>query len=306
MSDLEPKPVVVKKKQMIITVGMSSSGKSLWAKKHVMNEYARSEGKDIWVSLDRNDTRFRTLLLADGWKDYKTTVANEKLVSNRILRDFFSASKRGDNVIICDNNLCKKIRGRWYSLGIAQGYEVTFQHFNISLEEAYRRDQYRGDLSVGRERLNRQWREFLTVSGEPLYIPDTKLRNKVILVDLETVILNEDGSPNAMMCNMLSLYASRFEVSLIYLSKDHDKLREEKLKLLKAHLGFNSKIDILIMRYNETINQEYIGWKRKKLWGLAGNNHVIGVFDGCLESARMWRDLGIKDVVFTGDPLLKY
>ena len=302
MKTVEPKTVEVKKKQMIITVGMSSSGKSLWAKKFVMNQYVASDGKDIWVNLDRNDVRFRQLLLGDGWKNYKTTVANERLVSNTILKEFLSVSKRGENVIICDNNLSKKLRGRWYQLGITEGYDVVFKHFNVTLEEAYERDRFRGEMSVGRERLNRQWKEWLITSGQPLYVPNTKLRNKVILVDFETVLMNEDGTPNAIMCNMLSLYATRFEVSLIYLSKDHDSMREDKLKILKSHMGFNSKIDILIMRFNETIDQEYIGWKQKKFWTLVGNNHVIGVFDGCQRSVQMWRDLGIKDVICVADP----
>lgn len=292
---------VLKPKSMIITVGMSSSGKTTWARQYIVDRLGK-HGEN-WVNINREHIRFNILLLAHGWSNYKTTVDNEKAVSKKARDLFFKAVENGDNIIISDCNLDKEVRDKWASLGRANGYSVEFKMFDITLEEAYKRDKHRGEMSVGREVLNRQWQQWRRCTGKPKYTPNPRLKNKVIFVDIESTLIDSDGNPRLFVCNLLSLYILRFDVSVIYVSNEMDVNGENRVKktlFLKNSMGFSSQ-DILLMRTVDTTSNDYRTWKATKFWSCIGNNHVIAVVDGDQDSVNMWHDFGIKDVINVGD-----
>jgi len=313
MSEKEPKPVELKKptgktKTMIITVGISSTGKTEWAKSFALKSYVDSDGRDKWTVIDRNNIRFQHLLFGKGhgWKDYKATVKKEKAVSQQALSLFSRASIAGENIIISDNNLSRESRERWHKLGVAHGYLIEYKYFGTTLEEAYEWDLHRGDNAVGRDVLNLQWQKYLIAKGHPLYVPNIKLKSKVVLVDLETALMNKDGSMRFAMCQMLSSFIGKFDVSIIYFSSGYENERDEKFKFLSDSKLFDSKTDILITRLNNYYYKSYHTWKMERFWGLVSNNHVLAVMDGHQKSVNAWYDIGIKEVINTQDSRCGY
>ena len=83
-------------KKMYITVGISASGKSSWAK-----ETAELEN---CVVIERDQIRFNKVLPGSNWSTYKFTKKREELVSEIADNMFNDAVENGQNVIISDTN----------------------------------------------------------------------------------------------------------------------------------------------------------------------------------------------------------
>lgn len=118
----------------IITVGISASGKTTFAKSLV---------EQGWVDCNRDWIRFNVVAPGTDWNTYKFTNKRERdvtQVQEEMVMDAFSKEK---NVIISDTNLNPSIREKWTNLLKEIGYDVEVKDFPIALEEAYKRDQLR-------------------------------------------------------------------------------------------------------------------------------------------------------------------
>jgi predicted kinase len=143
----------------IITVGVSASGKSTWAK-----QQARKTGALI---SNRDDLRF-ALTGSCGWPEYDFDNTVEFLVTQlqRHTLHNNSTTYRKD-VIIADTNLKLSKRSFLVDLCIGWGYEVEVKPFLITLEDAIGRDNNRHINSrVGRKVIEQQYKQWLEFYGE--------------------------------------------------------------------------------------------------------------------------------------------
>lgn len=143
----------------IITVGVSASGKTTWAKRYAAEHNA-------FIS-NRDDLRF-TLTGTAGWHEYGFCKVTEKLVTALQLQTLtHNAQKSQFDVIIADTNLNTGKRDGLAAVCRSLGYEVVLQHFPISLMTAVDRDDLRSIGSkVGRKVIEQQYKQWLEYYGE--------------------------------------------------------------------------------------------------------------------------------------------
>ncbi len=118
--------------KLIMTVGVSASGKTTWAKeqKHCVN-------------INRDDIRFNIVQPGSDWTTYKFTKVNELLVTEIENVVAERAVKFETNIIISNTNLNSKTREFWKDFAKHHNYEFEIEEFPIALEEAIKRDNLR-------------------------------------------------------------------------------------------------------------------------------------------------------------------
>lgn len=139
----------------IITVGVSASGKTTWAKAH-----AQVTGALI---SNRDDLRF-SMTGADDWTQYTFHHKLEKAISGMQDLQARSAALMGRDFILSDTNLSRGKNAIWVQMLQGLGYEVEIKMFDISLEEAIARDKARAK-SVGEKIIRMQYNAYLTYKG---------------------------------------------------------------------------------------------------------------------------------------------
>ena len=139
----------------IITVGVSASGKTTFA-----NDLLRADPS--WMNVNRDDIRamiyesmhptqkFSWQNWRWAWEDDVTPVQLEKINL---------AAEHKHNIIISDTNLNPKIRDHMIALLESVGYEVELKFFEVTLEEAIRRDAARPN-SVGADVITKQFKQW--------------------------------------------------------------------------------------------------------------------------------------------------
>ena len=144
----------------IITIGISASGKSTFAR-----EYVQANPQS--VKIDRDDLRF-SLRAADNWGEYDFDQVIEKAITKAHETMIRHAGEKGYDVVIAETNLSKKTRARMISLLRASGYnDIQFKEFPINVEEAIARDAAR-QYSVGEKVIREQYSRFLTYMEEKI------------------------------------------------------------------------------------------------------------------------------------------
>lgn len=133
-------------KQGTILVGMSAAGKSSFA------------GMVSATEINRDAIRFgKVMPEAYSWKDYKFTGENESAVTRIAMEYFNEAVKYGEDIIISDTNLNKKIRRKWIKDLQKAGYSVKIIVMHVSVEDAIERDSHRRNRVVGESVILRQF-----------------------------------------------------------------------------------------------------------------------------------------------------
>lgn len=135
-----------------LTVGVSGSGKTTWARQEAQRTYT--------LITNRDDLRF-SLTGATGWHEYSFINKTEKMVSELQVATVKMAADQKRDIIIADTNLSPRIRSNWFLLLKQLGFYVEVKEFDVGFEEAMRRDALRGNLSVGEEVLRRQWADWI-------------------------------------------------------------------------------------------------------------------------------------------------
>lgn len=187
-------------KEVIITVGVSASGKSTWAKSHICEmESQRKSGKSWvrkWVQVERDAIRAEILNeKTDGqtnglmiWDKWKFRWEDEVTKRQKLL--FKEHVSKGNSVVVSDTNLNRGTRESISKFFRDNGYQVTYRYFPIGYETAVKRDSARAN-GVGSFVIAKQfvsWDE----QFEKKYKPDPELPKSVI-VDLDGTLAKMSG-----------------------------------------------------------------------------------------------------------------
>lgn len=160
----------------IITVGISASGKSTFAKELV---------KQGWVDVNRDDIRFNHYCNGiRNWGLYKFSKEKEDHVTMVQERMVDAAHAMSQNVIVSDTNINDKTRNFWYNRLSGLGYDVEIKYFDIDLIEALQRDAKR-ENGVGYKVITDQYRRYMKLRHGESYHKHTNGRNHCIIVDID-------------------------------------------------------------------------------------------------------------------------
>ena len=284
--------------KLIITCGVSGSGKSTYASELV---------KQNWIEINRDWWRFK--LFTDGvqdWSKYKFTKERETAVTEQCFIAFHMAVHLNLNVVVSNTNLNKKDHTYWRTKAEEAGYEFEVVYFPVTLAEALKRGKKRGALSVGQDVLFDQWQKWLTITNAPKYAPN-EFKPKAIILDIDGTIALTNGrshfdytdevltdTPRMDVIELVDTYANTLGAEIICVSGREDSCRYATQQWLDTHCVENTE---LCMRKTgdsrcDTIVKEEIFWS-----DLEPCFNIVAAFDDRPRIIRKWKDIGIPLVV---------
>lgn len=285
----------------IITVGVSASGKTTWAR-----EYAKQHKAII---ANRDDMRF-SMTGATGWSNYKWDKKIETIVTNQQDTLAYNASQMGKDFILADTNLNAERRKEWVDCLTDLGYEVEIKDFPITLEEAWKRDAMRGQ-GVGRDVIYKQWQQWLEYTGRKRYVPDENLP-KAVIFDIDGTLAHMEGRGPFDWARVGEDKVDEFVKRLFVFTTDAARVvvsgRDAVCELETTEWLRKNELywDELLMREagdsrKDTIIKEEIFWR-----DIAPKYNVIAVVDDRPCVVRMWHDIGIPKVVAVGNQSVEF
>lgn len=297
----------------IITVGVSASGKTTWAK-----NFAHTSLPEVWKILSRDDVRREILearlghKLAAGelWKKWKWRDEDQvTLIMNERLAD---AAKAGHNVIIADTNLNASTR-RTLQIRLASfKFAVEIKEFPITLEEAWKRDAGRPD-GVGHDVIFKQMEQWNEYIGRKKYVADTTKPTAVIF-DVDGTLAHMNGGRGAFEWDKVEQDSLDPVVSAIFdgFKRDGHKMivmsgRDGVCyeKTAKWLMDYNVFYDELFMRKEGDMRKD-AEIKEELFWAhVADRFNVIAVVDDRPVMCRRWMELGMK-VINVGNPYKEF
>lgn len=160
----------------IVTVGVSASGKTTFAKELV------AQG---WLDVNRDDIRFDIFCGGNrDWSLYKFSKDKENRVTQVQESMVDGAQMLGQNVIISDTNINDKTRNFWIDRLTGLGYDVEVKYFDIDLLEALKRDARRCN-GVGYEVITDQYARYMKLRHGQDYHKHVVNRKHCILCDID-------------------------------------------------------------------------------------------------------------------------
>ncbi len=293
--------------EAIITVGISGSGKSVYARQTGYTVFERDQiRREILVQKGQIDD------MQNLWGVWKFSKENEGAVSRRYDIRLEEAAKDKKDIVCADTNLNVKYRNILIEKLIGLGYAVQIVDFPIDLMDAIKRDERRRD-TVGRDIIYKQYQQWLDYSGRKKYVPSEN--PPCILIDIDGTVAHMNGKRSPFEWDKVYLddvdetvkdlgnsYNDNTNYRVIYMS-GRDGLCES---MTRQWLHDNNiKFHALYMRKagdmrKDTVVKEELFWKH-----IAEYYNVQFVVDDRPAVCRMWRELGLK-VFQVGDPHVEF
>lgn len=300
-------------KKAILTIGVSASGKTNWAEKWVesQNNITSESDPDMfprWVNINRDDIRFSLLGVRDwskwNWKREKDVTAIQEGLIEKAVED-------GCNIVISDTNLTEKYRESRINQLESLGYEVELKEFDVSFEEACKRDALRSN-GVGYSVIAKQLEQWEQYKNTKAYQHDTKLETCAIF-DIDGTLAHMDGrgafdwgkvGEDYLDTAVSVVLKGVFEyVDKVFLFSGRDEICREQTE--QWLLEYGVEYDTLIMRTEGDVRKDTIV-KREMFDEVVDRKYnVLMVVDDRPSVCRMWRTLGLK-VLQVGNPYIEF
>lgn len=280
------------KQEIILTVGISNSGKTTWANKFC-------EENPNFANINRDDIR---AMLYGNLNSYIMTTAKEKKVTMMVNR-FVNAAVQNDelSVIISDTNLNYKTRDTWKKFAkdnsLAYSEKVFDAEPHICIARSYKRD-----YTVPANVINRQYLKMREYLGKPTYTPNEN-HQKVILVDIDGTVANCNGvlspfdmtlvvldKPIDSVIELVNMYHAK-GYKVIFMSGRSDICEKETLKWLTSN---NLPVHELHMRKDGDFRPDTIVKEELFFTYITNRYNVRIVIDDRNQVVSRWRALGLK------------
>lgn len=288
----------------IITVGVSASGKSTFAKRLVENENYYEVNRD-WI-------RFNIVHPGGDWSTYKFNKANENEVSKVHGQMIMEAYSNGQNIVVSDTNLSKGRRDKLVESLRDLGYTIEFQTFEITEKEAVKRDNLRAN-GVGAEVIYKQMLQMNEFKGRITY---NSRPNKpaAIIVDVDGTIAQMNGrgpfewhrvgedDPRWFIIDMVVNY-ERQGYEIIIVSGRSDECKTETEEWLDLHMVPYSELH---MRKSGDYRSDRCV-KEEILWThLAHKYNIVAAIDDRPMMIKLWYELKIPNVIAVANPYISF
>ncbi len=210
---------------VILTVGMTNSGKSTFAREFVKEN-------PMYVELNRDDIRHR--ILCDNDRDkmvrHKFSKAKEDHVTDIIMARARYAVSCGQGIIVSDTNLSVKTRNFWKKFAEENTMPYEERHMPIDLHVAKERNRRR-DLTLPSEAVRRQYNVMCDIQGKWRYTPDVT-KPLAMIVDLDGTTFHTNGRdifdyesvdtdiPDDVIVDLINMYAKRGVKLLVFSGRE--------------------------------------------------------------------------------------
>lgn len=283
------------KAKIILTIGISNSGKTTWAKQFIKEN-------PMYVNLNRDDMRIA--LFCDGdernYHTYAFSKSKEDCITDVIMAHAKYAISNGQGIIVSDTNLNPKTRNLWKRIAADNDMEYEEVVFDTPLHVCLSRNQKRV-ITLPKRVLVQQYVSYRKFKGMPEY-KGTPGKPEAVVVDIDgTVALMEGRKPydwskvctdkvNPLVSNMVSEWASE-DYHIIFVS-GRDGSCYDATKAWLDNAGFD--YDALYMRQagnNEpdAIIKERIFWDN-----VADDYDVVLCIDDRNQMVDQWRAMGLE------------
>lgn len=289
----------------IITVGVSASGKSTWAR-----EWYGEDPVNRSI-ICRDDTRINLVARAGrtfSWAKWKWS--REQEVSEIQERLVQAAANAHLDICIADTNLNVQCLAQLQARLTNLGYEVETKYFQVSYGDAVKRDTARpnpvGAIIIGKQFavLRKHQTPYHGGAGLPT----------AVLCDIDGTLAHMNGKRGPFEWDKVDLDDVDNEVKTIldtfYDSGDTIILLSGRdgVSTLPTHRWLDKKhVDYhhLFMRAEGDMRSDAIVKRELFEAHIAGKYNVRMVLDDRPKVCRMWRDLGLKVLQF-GDPHVEF
>lgn len=298
----------------IITVGVSASGKTTWTRNFI-HDRLKLDGEQ-WVDVNRDWER-RCVLFnktegqVDGlvWRHWRWKWEDE--VTKRCEARLLEAAAAQKNVVISDTNLHP---GRRQTLVLkleALGYEVEVKHFNVTFEEACKRDAERingvGYAVIAKQMA--QWNE----EFHPQHVP-LKGLPECVIVDIDGTIahmagrgpfewtrVGEDTVDRVVRTMVTALQSQGLQV--VFLSGRDGCCYLETNEWLRTKAGI-ADFELYMRPAGDSRRDDIV---KEELFfeHIEGRYNVFCVFDDRPQMIRKWHAMGLK-VMAVANPYIEF
>jgi len=284
-----------------ITIGISASGKNTWACKQDTVIVCRDAIREAFLAIDGIDVE--TENIRKHWKFGK----RENEVTAQYWHIVGQMADRKKDIILCDTNLNADRRKEMQKRLEGLGYTVEYKQFDITYEEAVKRDRNRKN-TVGEAVIYKQW---LQLYGET-YRPPVDAP-KAIIVDVDGTLAHTDGKRGPFEWDKVSGDSCDEVVKRIVESfaEDHYIIvlsgRDECcFDLTRVWLVENNIWhDGLFMRPSGDMRKDYIVKRELFDKHIRDDYNVVAVIDDRPQVCREWHRLGLK-VIAVGDQNIEF
>ena len=297
-------------RKLILTVGISASGKTTWVEKQ---KYEHSGNNNL--NINRDDIRFNIVQPGSDWATYKFSKKNEKRVTEIELMVAEKGVKFESNIIISNTNLNPKTREFWKKFAEKHDYEFEIKEFPITLEEAIKRDNLRPN-GVGEQVIRKQYQQWLEYIGRKTYTPNEKLPN-CIIVDIDGTVAEMNGRkpfewdkvdtdlPRQFVIDIVKSCADKHNCHIVFLSGRDGCCYDKTRDWITKYIGHDISWTLDMRKENDNRKDSIV--KEEIFWNIvAPNYNVIGVFDDRLQVLQMWHELKLPNVICVGNPFISF
>lgn len=295
-------------KTAYITVGISASGKTTWAKEMVARGNAAGQ---LIVNINRDDARWFLMFqkgLVSSWANWKWKWENEVTAAVESLKN--DAISMGADIIFSDTNLNKTRVDQLSKELQGHGYQVEVKIFEVGYDEAVRRDAERAN-GVGPWVIAKQLEQFEANWGSKKVVVDVSLPS-CVLVDIDGTValmngrspfewdrVDEDVSHEIVVSIVKGLQAQGKKI--IFFSGRDGSCFEKTRGWLSAR--FDSVE--LFMRKPGDMRNDAIVKEEMYFDHIHGKYQVEAVIDDRPRVCKMWRSLGFN-VIQIGNPYVDF
>lgn len=280
----------------IITVGVSASGKSTFAKE------MESQG---YMDINRDNIRFEHFCNGvHDWSLYKFTKERENHVTQAQERMADGASVMGISVIISDTNINDKTRNFWIKRLTDLGYDVEVKYFDIDLMEALQRDAKRPN-GVGYKVITDQYARYMKLRHGADYHKHRQGLKHCVIVDVDNTVADMGDMRTPFEWHKVSLDKPIQHIidivkdlrssgkDVVFVSGRDSVCLQDTKDWLENDLGFNDFY--LFMRESGDFRKDSIVKKELFYKFIDNNFNVDFVIDDRPCVIRMWQyELGLK------------
>lgn len=303
---------------VVLLRGVPGSGKTT-AALQLMNDFPSQ-----FVRVNRDDIRM--MMYGEYWFSGDDANIKEKAVTEVEHSLIKAAIKAGKRPLVDATNLNKQSVKAILRIAGAHGMSVDHVDFEVSQEEAIKRDAGRAK-KVGEDVIKKffQKNNIDKVTGKLPEMPEVPTLEKIAPVIQDSslptaVIVDVDGTvsrhvsrspydyskvltdePIQFVIDILESLADKHEI--IFLSGRKDSCYEDTKVWLAKHAPFwGGK---LFMRPDDSNIPDYIVKEKLFNENINGKYNVVGVFDDRLQVARLWSKKGLP-LLKVGDPDLDF